>query len=68
MIWEKIIAVICILLGLYEFYASYQAFKAVKKTGNSHTSPFFAFADFYGYFFGGLLIVMAIQLLTEALD
>lgn len=68
MIWEKIIAVICILLGLYQFYASYHAFKDVTKHGSKHTSPFFAFADFYGYFFGSLLIVMAVRLLIGVLD
>ncbi len=68
MIWEKIIAVIRILLGLYQFYASYHAFKDVTKHGSKHTSPFFAFADFYGYFFGSLLIVMAVRLLIGVLD
>ncbi|WP_390405549.1 immunity protein [Lacticaseibacillus jixiensis] len=66
MLFEKIVGVVLLLLALWQFYAAYSNFRNVQRYGNKHTSPFIAYANFYGWFFGALLIVMGMGLLTHA--
>jgi uncharacterized membrane protein len=66
--WEKLAGIVMILLGCWQFVAGVRQFKQVKHHGDKNTSPFIMYANFYGFFFGALLLILGIAILTGAFD
>lgn len=59
-ITETLGGILLIALGCWQFYASAHAFNRVRTSGGPSTSPFMAFALWYGFFFGAILILIGI--------
>lgn len=59
---ESIVGVVCILLSMFQFYATYKNFTEVKNNGNKNTSYFIGFSIWYSLFFGIILLGVGISL------
>lgn len=66
--WEKLAGIAMILVAGWQFFASFKQFQNVKQHGTKSTSSFIMYANFYGFFFGALLLILGLAVLFGGFD